>query len=174
MSKVEQLVNEAGAYGFVGGTISDPIPFESEEELRVGKPIRGRWKWDEKLNALVPYVEPPRPIVHSVITDEMDPARHNVTRRWISSKKEYSRETARTGWTEVGNEEIKAYDGPPPPPPGYEEKLRDDAEKAYEGLKNNNMYLDEPTRERCKLIEHNLEHYNYDRRPRDFDGNLLD
>jgi len=43
----------------------------------------------------------------SVISDSMEPTKHHGTGRMISSKREFSRETRRNGFIELGTEKIQ-------------------------------------------------------------------
>jgi len=60
--------------------------------------------FDHASGAVIPRSERQRSDVHHVICDEMEPTRHPVTGKIMTSKSAMSRTTRELGLTEVGND----------------------------------------------------------------------
>jgi hypothetical protein len=57
----------------------------------------------------------------------------------------------------------------------YQQQLEDDIAQAINDVKYNEAEeMDELTKARCEIINHNHRNYNYDRRESSADGDLLD
>lgn len=131
--------------------------------------IRGKFTIDKETGRAVPYHEQRKERTTAVITDEMEPTKHMGDCRYYTSKAKFRATTRAMGFEEVGND----WDKDPPRviDPDYDRKLQEDTERTFYALRDGEIEVSEYTKERCKLIDHNLEHYNYDNRERDDDGN---
>lgn len=121
------------------------------------RPIRGRWKFDEKTKKMVPYEPPPKPEVNApyVITDEIPGGiRSMADRKTYTSKRKLRDSYRRLGYVEVGNEveALRARAEKRDPDPKYEENLEADLEQAYTDIREGNAELSELDKERCKII----------------------
>ena len=133
---------------------------------------KGKWKWCDKECKLIPCTEEKKrqqsPFVH---IDEMAPIESMVNGKIYDSKSALRAHYKAAGVIEKGNDKA--------PGPNlrersdeYDRKLQEDAERLYYEIRDNNCpEMTELDRERCKIMDHNLEHYNYDRRDIDEHGN---
>lgn len=103
----------------------------------------------------------------AIQTDEIpDGIQSMVNGQWFYSRSRYRQHLKETGHIEIGNEEIKP--GPHwSEDPIYQRQLKEDAARAYYEARDGMAPIDELTRERCRQMDRNLEHYNYDRRELD-------
>lgn len=133
---------------------------------------RGKWTYDTEKKCLV-EVQAERPRhTHFVITDEIPGGMQSmVNGQWFTSKSEYRRHLKRNGYIEKGNDTECRYEEDTE---AIDRQLQEDAEAAWYAVRDGMADLSELDRERCKIIDHNLEHYNYDRRERDDWGNPID
>jgi hypothetical protein len=129
---------------------------------------RGKWKIDKETGKLVPYEKKSSVQTHGVIPDEIC-IESMVDGKIYTSKAELRRHYKRAGYIEkdkgyrVKQENTyESYD--------YKAQLEEDAARAYYAVRDNMAPLSELDRERCKIINNNLENYNYDRRYFDDDG----
>lgn len=136
---------------------------------------RGKWTIDPASGKLIDYIEPPKPDVNApyVVTDEIAALKNHADGRYYTSKAKMRDVYRRLGKVEIGTEtdwkpkrdEKKAREE-------RQAEIRAELERAYYDLRDNNAKeMDAETREKCKRIDHNLKHYNYDRRDYDRDGN---
>lgn len=134
---------------------------------------RGKFTWCDKEKKLIPLETKPRVETHGIIPDEIC-IKSMVDGRVYTSKSALRRHYREAGVIEVGNEinhTPKAED--PFQSDAYLRKIEEDAQLSYYAIRDGMEPLTELDKERCKLMDHNLEHYNYDRRPRDDDGNII-
>lgn len=131
---------------------------------------RGLYKWDDEQKKLV-KVEKARPRwVHAVITDEIPGGLESMVDGKIYTSKSGMRKHYRqAGVIEKGNDKAPGISNIRDE--AYDRRLAEDAERAYYESRDNMAPLSELDRERCKIMDHNMEHYNYDRRFFDDDGN---
>lgn len=134
---------------------------------------RGEWTIDRETGKLIPYEGAKKRENASayVITDDVpEGIQSMVTKRWYTSKGRLRQEYKDLGHIEIGNtnwEPEKVDD------PNRDRDIEIEVEKAYYAVRDGMAPLTELDRERCKMANHNLEHYNYDRREFDDDGNPL-
>lgn len=116
-----------------------------------------------------PELERPRPVdAPFVLTDEMPGTKHPGNRRIYTSKAAFRRATKALGLEEIGNEEIKDT----PQVRKEDPKLEEDIGRAYTMVRDGMAPLSEFDKERCKIINKNLENYNHDNRERNSDGTI--
>jgi len=132
---------------------------------------RGKFTWDEKLGKLVPYGEQPKTETHGVITDEIEPLESMVSGRIHTSKASLRAEYRRYGVIEKGNDHRTDKPVHFTETDAYQRQLEEDATKAWYAVRDGMAPLTELDKERCKIMDHNMENYSYDRRERDRDGN---
>lgn len=134
---------------------------------------RGKWTIDKDTGKLVPAGESkPRQQTPGIITDEIC-LESMVDGRIYTSKSKLRQHYKREGYVEKEKGYVPKRENP------YEsreylERMEEDAARAYYAVRDNMAPLSELDRERCKIINHNMEHYNYDRRYYDDDGNPRD
>lgn len=101
--------------------------------------------------------------------DDCEPFQSMVDGKYFSSKSAYRRHLKAHGYIESGNESTAHT------PSAHERQAKEKADQAQriehiqratELVKNNMSPLSEYDRSRCKIINRNLENYNYDRRSR--------
>lgn len=139
------------------------------------RPQRGKWIVSRETGKLEPYTEPPKREVNapSVIVDDMEPTWHPCNGRYYTSKSEFRRITKMYDCEEIGTEIDWR-------PPNYEKEKKakqeketeEEIAKAYHAIRDNMAPLSELDKARCKIMDRNLEHYNYDNRERDEHGNI--
>lgn len=134
---------------------------------------KGKWKWSEKECKLIPCVEEKKravaPFVH---VDEMAPLESMIDGKIYESKSALRAHYKAAGVIEKGNDKASGPDRKTRTHE-YERKLQEDAEQLYYEIRDGMCgELTELDRERCRIMDHNLEHYNYDRREIDDDGNV--
>lgn len=133
---------------------------------------RGKWTIDKETGKLIPFEKKASVQTHAVIPDEIC-IESMVDGKIYTSKAELRRHYKRAGYVEKD----KGYRVTPDNPyesREYREKLEEDTARAFYAVRDGMAPLSELDRERCKLLNHNLEHYNYDRRYYDDDGNPRD
>lgn len=132
---------------------------------------RGKFTYDVEQKCLVPAPEERKREVHHVITDDIpDGLESMVNGQIFTSKARYREHLKLHGYIEKGNDEATYYEDTR----AYDEQLAEDAERAWYEVRDGMAPLSELDRERCKIMDHNREHYNYDRREYDDFGNPLD
>ncbi len=139
--------------------------------------FRGKMTWNG--TKMVPVEKKRKEETHGVITDEVNFGRgikSMVNGQIYTSKTELRRHYKRAGVIEIGNEvNYVAKSESPYQTEAYKKRLEEDSERTYYEIRDGmSPHLTELDRERCRLMDHNLEHYNYDRRIRDDDGNILE
>lgn len=135
---------------------------------------RGLFTYDVEKGCLVPVNKPKvvvdAPAVHA---DEiLGGMLSHADCKIYTSKSAYRQSLKELGYIEVGHEKIKPKKREPDP--AYQAQLREDLERSYYELRDNQCDMPEIDRERAKLIKKQLEDYNYDRRERDQYGNLIE
>lgn len=133
---------------------------------------RGKFIIDKETGELVPYQEERRARTHFVHTDEMDPLESMVTGRIHTSKSSLRAEYRQHGVIEKGNDHNTSKRTHWSEEREYQERLAADAERTWYAVRDGMAPLTELDRERCKIIDHNLKHYNFDNRERDENGNI--
>ena len=133
---------------------------------------RGKFTICKETGKLVPYEKKLSVETHAVIPDEIC-IESQIDGKIYTSKRELRRHYKREGFIErdkgYRSKPVNLYETEE-----YKAQLAEDATRAYYAVRDNMAPLSELDRERCKMINHNLEHYNYDRRDLDDDGNPRD
>lgn len=133
-------------------------------------PTRGKFTWCVETNKLIPFEDKRSDRACTIFNDEIPGGIQSMADcKFYTSKSELRKSYKRLGKYEIGNDEMKPNTRERDE--AYDRKVEEVIEKAYYKLRDGNADLSEETRERCKIINHNLEHYNYDRREFDEDGN---
>lgn len=136
---------------------------------------RGRFRYCTERGKWVPIEKPKvlavdAPAVH---TDEIPGGMlSHVDCKIYTSKSAYRRSLKELGYIEVGHEKIVPKKREPSEE--YRAQLREDLERSFYELRDNQCDMPEVDRERAKLIKKQLQDYNYDRRERDQYGNLIE
>lgn len=144
-------------------------PFGEREVLPAGRyflhPETSEWVRIEKL----PPREQKAPYVHM---DEIPGGlKSMVDRQLYYSKAKLRRHYRNAGVVEIGEETNFVYNREDKfNHAAYMRQLEEDSARAYYEVRDNMAPLTELDKERCKIINNNLEHYNYDRRERKPDG----
>lgn len=113
-----------------------------------------------------------RPIAPAVHPDEiMGGMKSMADCKVYTSKSAYRRSLREQGFIELGNDEDTRRPEHWTEHRDYQERLEGDAEQAWYAVRDGMSPMTEIDRERCKAIDHNLEHYNFDRREFDEYGN---
>lgn len=134
---------------------------------------RGKYTYDTEKKCLVPYEPAEKPLeLHAVIADEIPGGMESmVDGRIYTSKALYRQHLRERGFVEKGNDRaIFHAEGTRE----YDRQIEEDAQRTYYELRDGMAPLSELDRERCKIADHALEHYNYDRRHYDDDGRPLE
>lgn len=99
--------------------------------------IRGKFRYDAKRKKLIKIKEPKKVIVPFVQTDEVHEGIHSMADdKMYSSKSAYRRSLKEQGYRETGGEHLK--DRPYQKTDAeLEREIREDAERAYHMVKNN-------------------------------------
>lgn len=149
--------------------------------------IRERWIQDRDTGKLLPasewYQKNYRPVKKApgIICDEIPATWNHEDCRYYTSKSELRAANRRLGLTEVGDQ--TDYVRKLAKRPGPKELLEDAAfdrelervvSEAYYSTRDGTNGLPEHVKERCRIQDRNLEHYNYDNRRYDEFGNLAD
>lgn len=133
--------------------------------------IRGKFIIDKETGKLVPYGKQEKEIAPEIITDEIPGGLKSMVNGKIYTSKYRLREHYRqVGVTEIGNETNFSYKYNMYEDHKYKKQLEEDAHRAYYEARDGMAPLSELDKERCAVIDRNLEHYNYDRRERDESG----
>lgn len=143
------------------------------------KSKRGRWIWDAESRSWIDYEDivqwqkdnPREAKSAAIICDEMPPTKHMANGRFYNSKSAFRRATKALGFVETGHVDV----APPKPKTGYteaeREKLRADIARSYYEVRDGMAPLTELDRERCKIINKQIEN-GYDNRERDEFGKV--
>lgn len=135
---------------------------------------RQKFTWDEKNNCLVEITEKPKVDAFTFLPDDIPEGIESMVNGQIFTSRGRLRQHYRdSGVIEKGNDKAA------PPDRRDEERRRQerlerDGVETYYGLRDGTIPMDDLTRERCKIIDHNQEHYCYDRRPITDDGEYLE
>lgn len=118
--------------------------------------------------------EKPKEKHHAVITDDIpEGIQSMVTKKWYTSKARLRQEYKELGFIEKGNDE----DNRPPDPKhddAYDEELEAEVTRSYFSVRDGMAELSDIDRHRCGQVNRNLDRYNFDRRERDDEGNILE
>lgn len=130
--------------------------------------VRGRWIYDKALGRVVPYEEYQSPEVNApnVVTDEMPPTFNHADCQIYTSKRKMRDSYRRLGKVEV--DENWRAPAPGPRPGHTKEDIERAVAKAYNAVKYGHAPLSEFDKERCKIINRQIEN-SYDTRNRDPD-----
>lgn len=136
----------------------------------------GFYRWDDEQKKIV-KIAPSRVAVraHYVVTDEIPPTKSMASGKIYTSKRALRAEYKRLGAIEIGNDEFPNRD-----PEAhyktheYQRQMEEDAHRAYYDVRDGMAPLSEYDKHRCEIINHNLKHYNYDRREYGPDGKPRD
>lgn len=135
---------------------------------------RGKWTWSTEQNCLVPATETKRPAeAPNILTDEMEPLESMVDGSIWTSKARYREHLRANGLIEKGNDKAKLDTRHFTETEEYERQLKEDSERTYYAVRDGMAPLTELDKERCKIMDHNLREYNYDRRETDERGRIL-
>lgn len=138
--------------------------------------IRGKWTWDVENQCLKDFVEVKKEVnAPYVLVDEIPGGIQSMADGLMYTSKRRLRDAyRRLGKEEVGNDKSHLEPVKKEKDPRYEEKLREDIARSYYEVRDGNAPLSEFDKARCEIINRNLKEYNYDNRPRDESGNVLD
>lgn len=138
---------------------------------------RGRWTFKQLDNGeleLVPYVEPPRPRVHAIVTDDIPQGIESmITGEVFYSRSRYLRHVKEHGYEVLGHD----MKGQAPEPEDtfeterYNKQMEEDAARAYYEVRDNMAPLTELDKENCKIINKQLEDGFYKEAQYDDGGN---
>ena len=135
-------------------------------------PFRGKMTWDDKEKKLVPYGKQKAEVNAPSVWNDECCVKSMVDGKIYTSKAALRKHYRATGHIEIGNETDHIEYENLYETREYKERLEAEAAKTYYEIRDGNCpYLTELDREICKRMDHNREHYNYDRRELDDDGN---
>jgi len=140
------------------------------------KPERGKWTFKEidgKVQ-LVPYVEVPKPRVHTIRTDHVPEGIVSmITGEVFDSRSRYERHVKEHGYEIVGHDmkgqSQKATDKYETDE--YNRQLEEDTARAYYDVRDGMAPLTELDKEMCKTIDNQLENGMYKEAKYDDGGN---
>lgn len=136
---------------------------------------RGKWTYDKNTGKIVPFEEKKKENLSAYVQqDSIEPLESMVDGKIYESKSALRAHYKQAGVIEKGNDRNTVPKVHWSQEREYQEKLEEDAVRTWYAVRDGMAPLTELDKERCKIIDHNERHYNYDRRARDEDGNPID
>lgn len=133
---------------------------------------RGHFTINKETGELIPVEKSKPKQVTTVIEDTIPGGLESmVDGKIYDSKSALRAHYKRAGVIEKGNDHVYLKKEHWSETEEYQRKLQEDSERAWYEVRDGMAPLTELDREQCKIIDHNMEHYNYDRRKLDRNGN---
>jgi len=134
---------------------------------------RGKWTIDKETGKLIPFEKHRAENTAPAVIDDSIPGgiESMVDGKIYDSKAALRAHYRRAGVVEKGNDHVYLKKEHWSETEEYQRRLEEDSVRAWYEVRDGMAPLTELDREQCRIINHNMEHYNYDRRKLDRDGN---